>query len=528
MVQLLQNIKNISKFKHELFNLDNTEKIYYKNTEYIISQNNNLIPKSLSDNCKLNGIDKKNIKENRFNLVKQFLTENKNTFFLKKYNLKNINNISFSAPDNYIERVNLIVTFNGIDYYGNDRKINVLFYVKNTNKSSEVNILPAKTFVSKSPLKKQHIFLKNLLEFEKQKFSLIKKDLRDIFFSTENINSYIKNHSKSLIRTIIPNADYLIDINDNNEIFVLEVSELITRYSSKMKKQNSKKFSVSCHGLKIINDLFNISLKDSGKHPEYFKICINKKIYKKIDEFRKDSESNRSQGGANSYKNGKEYENFIENKFYVKNGEKINNFSILFLDLLKINHNDINTLNSFKYISQKIKPDILVKIEFNNGDKQELKLSVKSSNKSMYGHLSGHSFKSFKKHMNEVKSISKDVDQALNNFFAIKSAKLLSVNDKKILKEYFSTNIKELFNFTFVHGNREEKAEYLVYCNNEKKIIKILKLQEVLNYYLKNNLFDVDFSKQKISIMSGLILLEARSSQFQFHFSFKNLNKEFD
>ena len=282
------------------------------------------------------------------------------------------------------------------------------------------------------------------------------------------------------------------------------------------------------HGLKIIDDLFHINLKGSGKHPEYFKIGINKKIYKKIEEFRKDRESNRSQGGASSYRNGKEYENFIENNFFVKNGEKINNFSMLFLDLLKIDHNNVEALNSYKYISQKIKPDILVKIDFKNGESQELNLSAKSSNKSGYGHLSGHSFKSFKEHMNKVNTISKEVDGALNNFFALKSAILLSINDKKLLKEYFSTNIKELFNFTFVHGNREEKAEYLVYCNNEKKIIKILKLQEVLNYYLNNNLFDVDFSKQKISIMNGLILLEARSSGFQFHFSFKNLNKEFD
>ena len=201
---------------------------------------------------------------------------------------------------------------------------------------------------------------------------------------------------------------------------------------------------------------------------------------------------------------------------------------MLFLDLLKIDHNNVKTLNSFKYVSQKIKPDILVKIEFNNGQKHELNLSAKSSNKSNYGHLSGHSFKSFKKHMNEVKPISKDVELALNNFFAIKSATLLSVNDRKILTEYFSTSIKELFNFTFVHGNREEKAEYLVCFNKSKNITKIFKLQEVLNYYLNNSLFNVDFSTQKISIMNGLIFLEARSSGFQFHFSVKNLIEKLD
>ena len=528
MSQVLQNIKNISKFNPQLLNFDNNGKIYYKSTVYIISQDNNLIPKSLSEKCRLNKINQKIIRENQFNKVKHFLNENKELLFLKKFNFKEINEVSLSAPNVHIERVNLIVDVNGIDHYGTNRNITLLFYVKNTDKSSEVNILSSKTFIAKSPLKKGNIFLKNMLEFEEQKFALIQKDVRDIFSSIDDINSYIKNHSKSLIRTVIPNADYLIDINDNNEMFILEISELITRYSSKMKKQNSTKFSLSKNGLKIIDDLFSINLKGSGTHPEYFKISINKKIYKTIEQLRKDHDSNRSLGGNNSHKNGKEYENFIENNFFVRSGEEINDFSMLFLDLLKIDHNNVKTLNSFKYVSQKIKPDILVKIEFNNGQKHELNLSAKSSNKSNYGHLSGHSFKSFKKHMNEVKPISKDVELALNNFFAIKSATLLSVNDRKILTEYFSTSIKELFNFTFVHGNREEKAEYLVCFNKSKNITKIFKLQEVLNYYLNNSLFNVDFSTQKISIMNGLIFLEARSSGFQFHFSVKNLIEKLD
>lgn len=487
-----------------------------------------MIPKSLSENCKLNNLNKKNIEENRFNIVKAYLNKNKDILFLKKYNFKEIKDLTLSVPNKHIERVNFVVKINGIDYYGINKTIDLLFYIKNTYKSNEVNILSAQTFITKSGLKKVQPFLKNLVEFEEQKFALVPKKTHDIFSSIKHVNSYIKNHTKSLIKTIIPNADYLIDINDNNEIFILEVSELITRYSSKMKKLDSNKISINKNGFKIIDDLFSINLKGSGNHPEYFKICINKKVYKTIEEMRNNSESNRSLAGAKSNKNGKEYEFFIQNNFYIRNNEEINNLSRLFLKLLKIDINNVRTLESFKYSKNNIKPDILVRIELNNKEKYDLNLSVKSSNKNNIGHLSGHTFKSFKRHMNLIQKITKEVDEAFNNFYSIKYANLLSINDKNILSKYFSTNIKELFNFAFIDGNKEEKAEHLVCFNKSKNITNIFLLRKVLNYYLDNNLFDVDFSNKHIYIMNGLIHLEARSSGFQFHFSFKNLVEKLD
>ena len=90
MSQVLQNIKNISKFNPQLLNFDNNGKIYYKSTVYIISQDNNLIPKSLSEKCRLNKINQKIIRENQFNKVKHFLNENKELLFLKKFNFFNV------------------------------------------------------------------------------------------------------------------------------------------------------------------------------------------------------------------------------------------------------------------------------------------------------------------------------------------------------------------------------------------------------------------------------------------------------
>lgn len=523
---VLSNVKNIIKFDPSLLCLKDNSKIFYRNNEYIISKDNNLISKKLSDSCINNKLNKDDDFNDKFAQVKDYFIKNPE-YFLNKFNFKSIDNIIISKPDHRLERVNAIVTIYGKKHYNKDEVIKLNFYIKDISKSPEVNILSAKQLTNRSLLKRINVFYTYLAELESNKFNLFPRSAIDIFKKLDETKKYLKNHIKTIITSIIPNADYLLNIDNKNNISFVDVSELITRYTHELKKSDNE-ISLCNKGIKILSNLFSICSKGSGSHPEYFKICINKNVFKKLEEMRADLKSNRSIAGANAAKNGKDYEKYVADNFYIRDGIPVNDYTIFLLGLLKIDYRTIHSLTATRYKNQKIKPDIFVEISFKTGESLNINLSAKSQGKSGYGHLSGHTYKSFKELFNIINPITNEVENALKMFQSVRQASLLSMDDMEILKKYFQEKMRDIFKFAFIHGNKKLNADFILCYNKSKNTTKIFSILNVLDYYLKESLLEVDFKGTNISLMNGLILLEARSKGLQLHFNPKKLIEKLD
>ena len=147
---MITQAKNYNKFKNILCC---NGKILYNNIEYIISKDNNLIPKKLSESCKKQGTDKKVNFLDKINQLNKELINNK-LYFINELNLNDIIEIKILIPKCKIERVNGILEITGYDKNNNYFNKNYNLYIKDIIKSPEVNILSPEKFLKSGNLKR--------------------------------------------------------------------------------------------------------------------------------------------------------------------------------------------------------------------------------------------------------------------------------------------------------------------------------------------------------------------------------------
>ncbi len=529
---MITQAKNYNKFKNILCC---NGKILYNNLEYIISKDNNLIPKKLSDNCKKQGIKQKDNFLNKINNLNKELINNK-IYFINELNLSEIWEIKILLPTSKLERVNGILEIKGKDKYDNFIKKHYNLYIKDIIKSPEINIMSPQKIMEKSNLnRRKNNFIDNLYIFSEEYFSLIPKNCKEIFEKNADIQkqlNYISKNCKNIIKAIIPYSDFIIDY-DNKNLSIINVNKIISAYNYLSKREDTFKNNliVGNQGFKIIQELFYISRKGSGSNPQNFKICINKSVFERLNSIIENVKYKRSEAGEKANREGKEFEAKLVREFNFNSNEPINELTNHILNKLNINANDILKIETTQL--KCFKPDVSTKIIFKNNSEKIINFSAKSQTNNQ-GHLSSHTEKSFYRNMYKIKPMSKIERLVFNNLFKYKNNELLTDDEKNIIKNYYSNIYRKVFDYIFNYGNKNLKADLIIL--NDKKIkenieystIHVIDQDSLYNHYVKNNFCQIQFDKHQISFMNKLFSLEIRTKGFQYHLFKDKLIEKFD
>lgn len=529
---MITQAKNYNKFKNILCC---NGKILYNNIEYIISKDNNLIPKKLSESCKKQGTDKKVNFLDKINQLNKELINNK-LYFINELNLNDIIEIKILIPKCKIERVNGILEITGYDKNNNYFNKNYNLYIKDIIKSPEVNILSPEKFLKSGNLKRtKNNFIDNLHIFSEEYFSLNPKNCKEIFgnpINIENQLNYISKNCKKIIKSIIPYSDFIIDYNCE-KLSIMNVNKIVNAYNYLSKKEDSFKDNliIGNQGIKIIQDLFYISRKGSGSKPQYFKICINKSVFEKLNLIINDIKFKKSESGSNAVNSGKEFEEKLVRELNFNSGEQINELTNDVINQLNIEKAKVYKIETTAL--KGLKPDISTKIIFKDHSEKVINFSAKSQ-KSNIGHLSGHTKKSFYENMYKIKNMADKEKDVFDKLFKYKYVENLKEKEKKIISNYFSNILKEVFDYIFNYGNNNIKADFII-LNDKRKIKKlevskiyIIDQNSIFNFYIENNLTEFRFHKKQIFFMNDLFSLEIRSNGFQYHLFKNKLIKNID
>lgn len=522
---MIKQAKNYNKFKNIHYC---NNKILSNNIEYIISKDNNLIPKKLSESCKKQGIDKKDNFLDKINKLNKELINNK-LYFINELKLNDIVEIKILVPKFKVERVNGVLEITGYDKNNDYFNKSYNLYIKDIIKSPEVNILSPEKFMKSSKLKRiKNNFIDNLHIFSEEYFSLTPKNCKEIFGESINIDkqlNYISKNCKNIIKAIIPYADFIIDYN-YEKLSIMNVNKIIKAYNYLSKDEDNFKNNliIGNQGIKIIQELFYISRKGSGNKPQDFKICINKSVFEKLNLIIENIKFKKSESGANAVNAGKEFELKLVQEFNFNSSEPMNEFTNDIIQKLNINKKTIAKIETTQL--KGLKPDISTKITFKDNKEKVINFSAKSQ-KSNIGHLSGHTEKSFYENMYKIKRMYDEEKEIFDKLFKYKYTENLKENEKNIISNYFSNILKEIFNYIYNYGNNNIKAD-LIILNDKRKINKlevskiyIIDQDAIFKHYIKNNLTEFRFHKKQILFMNDLFSLEIRKNGFQYHL-FKN------
>jgi hypothetical protein len=136
--------------------------------------------------------------------------------------------------------------------------------------------------------------------------------------------------------------------------------------------------------------------------------------------------------------------------------------------------------------------------------------------------------------MYKIKNMADKEKDVFDKLFKYKYVENLKEKEKKIISNYFSNILKEVFDYIFNYGNNNIKADFII-LNDKRKIKKlevskiyIIDQNSIFNFYIENNLTEFRFHKKQIFFMNDLFSLEIRSNGFQYHLFKNKLIKNID
>jgi hypothetical protein len=136
--------------------------------------------------------------------------------------------------------------------------------------------------------------------------------------------------------------------------------------------------------------------------------------------------------------------------------------------------------------------------------------------------------------MYKIKNMADKEKDVFDKLFKYKYVENLKEKEKKIISNYFSDILKEVFDYIFNYGNNNIKADFII-LNDKRKIKKlevskiyIIDQNSIFNFYIENNLTEFRFHKKQIFFMNDLFSLEIRSNGFQYHLFKNKLIKNID